>query len=146
MTSDRQAENYCLNGEPCCPDTNLSSSVMLFFSHRFSLLPFCNRATKISKAFRNPVTWTDTFLLTLITDWGLCVSGPVHLCECFLPDRVEGVSNQKHSHWIPQRSSNAQHSASGALPLRNSLTGTNHISLFSLMLRMALTTLPPSTA
>lgn len=85
-----QGENYCLSEEPWCPNINLSSDV--FFSHCLSLLPLFNRATQISEIVRNSVT----FFSGLITVWALCISGSVHLCECFLPDRVGGVSKKEH--------------------------------------------------
>ncbi len=148
-----QGENYCLSGEPCCPNTNLSSGVLLFFSHRFSLLPLCNRATYDLKSHQKPCN-------LLLVDWHAPINtdhwlGLVCIWVCasvwvFPSWWSRGVSKQKHGRSTPAES-HRDHLTRSILhpahsPLRNSLTGTNHISLFSLMLRMALTALPPSTA
>lgn len=77
-------------------NTNPSNDV--FFSHRFSLLPLFNRATMISKAIRNPVTfcsWTDMLLFKLSLSGAYVYLG---VCICVsVSFLIEwGVSKKKH--------------------------------------------------
>ena len=52
-----QSENYCLSGEPCYPNTNLSSgSLLLSYLTVSHCYLFVTGQHVISKAIRNPVT------------------------------------------------------------------------------------------